>query len=88
MNSVNPVLAKELHETSHAAGVDRTLNTKYFRLESAASEELAEPSNSALWSNGYDRVTAAAELVRQAEYHHLRSSGLVRLEHHRDPQAG
>jgi hypothetical protein len=87
MDCVNVVLAKEVHQSAHATGIDRPLQSENLRREANAPEVVAEPTDSARWADGNDHVPSAPQFLGQAENHHFRPAWSVRLKHHCDAEA-
>ena len=87
MHEIDVVIPKKLHQASHASGINRTLNAKDLRRKTSSSKQVSEPADSAFWTNRYNSMTAATQLVGESKDHHLCAAGLVRLEHHRDSKS-
>jgi hypothetical protein len=84
VNRVDSVLTKKLYESVYAARVDGPPQSKNLRRNARSAKKISKPSAPVCGPDWNDGVASFAELLREAEDHHLRASRPVRLEHHSD----
>jgi len=77
MHEIDVVIPEKLHQAAHASGINRTLNAKDLGRKTSSSKQVSEPANSTFWTNRYNGVTAATQLVGESKDHHLRAAGLI-----------
>jgi len=77
MHEIDVMIPEKLHQAAYASWINRTLNAKDLRRKTSSSKQVSEPANSTFWTNRYNGMTAATQLVRESKDHHLCAARLV-----------